>query len=260
MATTVKPQRRISRLSEIGRVATRHGFGYLIDRRRGNDNRQLADRGRRLREMLDELGPTFVKFGQLLSTRPDVMPPDIIAELRKLQDDVSPIPFADVRRVVEEELGLTIEQAFLSFDETPIAAASIGQVHRAMLPTGGEVVVKVQRPEAPAADRVGPAADALGGARRARARPLARLHRLRGARRRVRALDPAGARLPARGAERRDVPAQLRRLDRGRRAAGDLALLVGARAHARAASRGSSSPTSTSMRTRRSSGASSPTG
>ena len=146
---TAKPQRRIGRLSEIGRVATRHGFGYLIDRRRSNDNTQLADRGRRLREMLDELGPTFVKFGQLLSTRPDVMPPDIIAELRSLQDDVTPIAFADVRRVIEEEMGLTLEQAFLTFDETPIAAASIGQVHRATLPTGDEVVVKVQRPEAP---------------------------------------------------------------------------------------------------------------
>ena len=77
------------------------------------------------------------------------MPPDIIAELRKLQDDVSPIPFADVRRVIEEEMGLTLEQAFLTFDETPIAAASIGQVHRATLPTGEQVVVKVQRPEAP---------------------------------------------------------------------------------------------------------------
>ena len=145
----VRPQRRIGRLSEIGRVATRHGFGYFIDRRRGNDDTQLADRGRRLREMLDELGPTFVKFGQLLSTRPDVMPPDIVAELRGLQDDVTPIPFADVRRVIEEEMGLTIEQAFLAFDEAPIAAASIGQVHRATLPTGDAVVVKVQRPEAP---------------------------------------------------------------------------------------------------------------
>lgn len=145
----VRPQRRIGRLSEIGRVATRHGFGYFIDRRRGNDDTQLADRGRRLREMLDELGPTFVKFGQLLSTRPDVMPPDIVAELRGLQDDVTPIPFADVRRVIEEEMGLTIEQAFLAFDEAPIAAASIGQVHRVTLPTGDAVVVKVQRPEAP---------------------------------------------------------------------------------------------------------------
>ncbi len=145
----VRPKRRITRLSEIGRVATRHGFGYLIDRRRSNDNRRLADRGRRLREMLDELGPTFVKFGQLLSTRPDVMPQDIVVELRKLQDDVTPFPFADVARVIEEELGLTIEQAFISFEERPVAAASIGQVHRAVLPTGEEVVVKVQRPEAP---------------------------------------------------------------------------------------------------------------
>ncbi len=146
---TARPQRRIGRLSEIGRVATRHGFGYLVDRRRSNDDSQLADRGRRLREMLDELGPTFVKFGQLLSTRPDVMPPDVIVELRRLQDDVTPIAFSEVRRVVEEEIGLTIEQAFLSFDETPLAAASIGQVHRATLPTGDEVAVKVQRPEAP---------------------------------------------------------------------------------------------------------------
>src|SRR6476619_5629108 len=115
---TAKPQRRIGRLSEIGRVATRHGFGYMIDRRRSNDNTQLADRGRRLREMLDELGPTFVKFGQLLSTRPDVMPPDIINELRGLQDDVRPFPIADVEKVIEEDLGLTIGQLFAEFDET----------------------------------------------------------------------------------------------------------------------------------------------
>ena len=148
MATT-RPQRRIGRLSEIGRVATRHGFGYLIDRRRSNDDTHYADRGKRIREMLDELGPTFVKFGQLLSTRPDVMPPDIVAELRGLQDDVTPVPFEQIRGVIEGELGLTVEQAFLSFDETPIAAASIGQVHRATLPNGEEVAVKVQRPEAP---------------------------------------------------------------------------------------------------------------
>jgi ubiquinone biosynthesis protein len=141
-------QRTLSRVTEIGRVATRHGFGYLLDRRRSADSEQDGDRGRRLREMFDELGPTFVKFGQLLSTRPDVVPPDIIAELRKLQDDVSPVPMADVERVVKEELGLTVEQAFLDFDETPIAAASIGQVHRATLPNEVQVVVKVQRPNA----------------------------------------------------------------------------------------------------------------
>ncbi len=141
-------QRTLSRVTEIGRVATRHGFGYLLDRRRSSDGEGDADRGRRLREMFDELGPTFVKFGQLLSTRPDVVPPDIIAELRKLQDSVSPFPMVDVERVVGEELGLTVEQAFLEFEETPIAAASIGQVHRATLPNDVQVVVKVQRPNA----------------------------------------------------------------------------------------------------------------
>ncbi len=142
------PQRSFARVTEIGRVATRHGFGYLLDRRKA-EAQPDADRGRRLREMLDELGPTFVKFGQLLSTRPDLVPPDMIAELRKLQDEVSPFPIEDVERVVEAELGLTIERAFLDFEEKPIAAASIGQVHRATLPNNEEVVVKVQRPTAP---------------------------------------------------------------------------------------------------------------
>jgi ubiquinone biosynthesis protein len=77
-------QRNLARVTEIGRVATRHGFGYLLERRRAVDGEVDGDRGRRLREMLDELGPTFVKFGQLLSTRPDVVPPDMIVELRKL--------------------------------------------------------------------------------------------------------------------------------------------------------------------------------
>ena len=151
--------RNIGRLSEIAQVAVKHGFGYFFERHRLTDlfpwisrdgSRDTpSDRGRRLREMLDELGPTFVKFGQLLSTRPDIVPPDIVVELQKLQDDVRPIPFADVRRVIEEELGLTIEQAFLDFDEQPTAAASIGQVHHALLPNGERIAVKVQRPNAP---------------------------------------------------------------------------------------------------------------
>src|SRR5690349_12041653 len=99
--------------------------------------------------MLDELGPTFVKFGQLLSTRPDVVPPDIITELRSLQDDVRPFPFEDVERTIREELGQPIERLFTEFDDKALAAASIGQVHRATLPNGRRVVVKVQRPNAP---------------------------------------------------------------------------------------------------------------
>jgi ubiquinone biosynthesis protein len=152
--------RNLGRLSEIAQVAVRHGFGYwfethrladLFPRRgpRGELDDQPSERGKHLREMLDELGPTFVKFGQLLSTRPDVLPPDIIAELRGLQDDVRPFPFEDVERVVEEELGLSVDKLFPEFDERPIAAASIGQVHLATLPNGSPVAVKVQRPGAP---------------------------------------------------------------------------------------------------------------
>jgi len=147
MATRSK-QRNLGRLGEIAQVAVRHGFGYVVDGRRHDDG-DGSPRGRRLREMLDELGPTFVKFGQLLSTRPDVVPPDIVAELRGLQDDVRPFPYADVERTIQEELGQPVGRLFIEFDETPLAAASIGQVHRAMLPNGRRVVVKVQRPNAP---------------------------------------------------------------------------------------------------------------
>jgi len=146
----------LARLREIARVATKHGFGYMFSRRHGgtagdSDEETAEDRatrGRRLREMLEELGPTFVKFGQLLSTRPDVVPPDVVAELRKLQDSARPEPFEAIRAVVEQDLGLTLEQAFESFDPVPIGSASVGQVHVAQLPGGREVVVKVQRPDA----------------------------------------------------------------------------------------------------------------
>src|ERR671923_1260670 len=161
MATReARPQRTLGRLTEIAQVAVRHGFGYFLRRHRLGDlvpwgerepvDATVSDRGRRLREMLDELGPTFVKFGQLLSTRPDVVPPDIVVELRGLQEDVKPFPFEQVRVVLEAELELEVEQAFLEFDEVPLASASIGQVHRAVLPDGRRVAVKVQRPQAPA--------------------------------------------------------------------------------------------------------------
>ena len=155
-------QRNLGRMSEIAQVAVRHGFGYWLETHKLTDllpwprtpaaleaEASPTQRGRHLREMLDELGPTFVKFGQLLSTRPDIVPPDIIAELRGLQDDVTPFPFSEVERVIREELELPIEKLFTSFEEKPLAAASIGQVHRAVLPNGKRVAVKVQRPDAP---------------------------------------------------------------------------------------------------------------
>jgi ubiquinone biosynthesis protein len=156
------PPRNLGRLSEIAQVAVKHGFGYFLEanklrdvipwtRRPDLENGAAAgsQRGVHLRDMLDELGPTFVKFGQLLSMRPDVVPPDIVVELRSLQDDVRPFPFAEVEQTIVAELGQPIERLFLEFDEKPIAAASIGQVHKATLPNGKSVAVKVQRPGAP---------------------------------------------------------------------------------------------------------------
>src|SRR5213592_2573399 len=151
--------RNLGRISEIAQVAVRHGFGYFFETHRLTDllpgrtrvtpDGSPSERGQHLREMLDELGPTFVKFGQLLSTRPDIVPPDILTELQALQDDVRPFPYEDVERVIREDLELSVEQLFTEFEETPVAAASIGQVHRATLPNGHRVAVKVQRPNAP---------------------------------------------------------------------------------------------------------------
>jgi ubiquinone biosynthesis protein len=95
---------------------------------------------------LEDLGATFVKLGQILSTRPDLMPPDYQAELAKLQDAAPPVPSEAVQELLIEELGGTPEKVFAAFDEKPLAAASIGQAHAATLEDGTEVVVKVRRP------------------------------------------------------------------------------------------------------------------
>lgn len=149
--------RNLERLRQISEVAVRHGLGYLFERhnlwqaislRRRKVSPPPSQLGRHIREFLEELGPTFVKFGQLLSTRSDLIPHGIVAELVRLQDQVPPFPGEEARRVIEEDLGLTTERLFVSFDPVPLAAASIGQVHRAVLPGGVQVAVKVQRPDA----------------------------------------------------------------------------------------------------------------
>lgn len=108
--------------------------------------RESLSRAQRIRRALEELGPIFVKFGQCLSTRSDLLPKDILEELGKLQDQVPPFCGKQARKMIEQSIGLSIEEAFQTFDETPLASASIAQVHQATLKEGNEVVVKVLRP------------------------------------------------------------------------------------------------------------------
>ncbi len=148
------------RLFSINRVLTKHGLDELIFRTslfRGMRylaflspgtlaRRTHGSMGVRIRRTLEELGPIFIKFGQALSTRRDLLPEDIADELAKLQDDVPPFAGSDARKIIEKELGKSIEESFSAFDETPLASASVAQVHTAHLPDGQEVVIKVLRP------------------------------------------------------------------------------------------------------------------
>ncbi len=164
---TIRKIRRISRTyrnlrryEQIIRIIFKFGLGDLIDTLHINNFFRLGlkffsrrevklenhTRAERVRLAFEELGPTFIKLGQILSTRPDLISLEYLTELAKLQDNVPPFPYEEVENIVREELGGEIGDIFQSFDPTPLAAASIGQVHQAVTPAGHKVVVKVQRP------------------------------------------------------------------------------------------------------------------
>ncbi len=152
--------REIARFQEIARVFIRHGFGWAYSQLKLRRELQVElagmeltkatvaspDTGKRLVAAFNELGPTFVKLGQILSTRTDLLPEGITAELATLQDSVTEIPLSDIESQLVKELGTDWRAQFETFDETPLASASIAQVHRATLASGQEVVLKVQRP------------------------------------------------------------------------------------------------------------------
>lgn len=138
----------LGRATEIAAIMARHGLKELFGRSRAAGEDSTRARARRLRSALEELGPTFAKLGQILSTRPDLLPPEFIEELSTLQDSVAPLTQEQVVQVMEEELGVPWEDVFESIVTEPMAAGTIAEVHRAVLATGERVVVKVQRPTA----------------------------------------------------------------------------------------------------------------
>jgi ubiquinone biosynthesis protein len=146
------------RVRDIALVLIGHGLGHFVERWNVQDRsilRKLVEKRTeaepltifaRTSKALQDLGPTFVKLGQILSTRPDLVPQALCDELMALQDNVSPITLAEARQVLEESLGVPVEEVFDDFSAEPLASASIAQVHTARLKTGEEVVVKIQRP------------------------------------------------------------------------------------------------------------------
>ena len=154
--------KNIKRIREIIGVLMKYGLEDIIVnstlRNFVSESRRLSwsrkdkpvfeySRWERIRMVCEELGPTFVKLAQVMSNRPDMLPAPLIAELEKLQDNVAPFPYQQVKQIIEKEMGRSMDEIYESFEETPLASASIGQVHKAVLKNGQKVVVKVQRPE-----------------------------------------------------------------------------------------------------------------
>lgn len=156
MQTFTNHYRHIQRYRQIINVVSKHGLGYLLDltglknplrfSKKPINRPAYPSTAVRVKMVLEELGPTFIKLGQLLSMRPDLLPPDYLTQLEKLQERVTPVNFEQIRQIIENDLKLPLADLFSQIDSNPIAAASIEQVHSACLLTGEAVVVKVQRP------------------------------------------------------------------------------------------------------------------
>ena len=151
----------INRYREIAKQISKSGFGYIIEEigldkvislprklllRQGNKEVLEKTYAERIRLFIESMGTTFIKLGQIASTRGDLLPPELIKELEKLQSHVAPFPAEVARSTIEESLGASIDEIFMIFDDEPVGSASIGQVHRAILQSGEDVAVKVQRP------------------------------------------------------------------------------------------------------------------
>ncbi len=156
----LKKYHHFQRYREISQVFIKNGLGFLLDyfdlkrfapiKRRIKDDKKDVERAslpKRLRKVLEELGPTYVKLGQLLSTRPDILPPRYIKEFRKLQDEVAPASFDKIKPILQKELGENLDEIFASIEEEAQAGASIAQTHRAVLKSGQSVILKIQRPD-----------------------------------------------------------------------------------------------------------------
>ncbi|MFJ1627603.1 ABC1 kinase family protein [Marinilactibacillus psychrotolerans] len=133
------------RLKEIASVLASYGFGHIYNTRIRSRNKEQD--AKNLRKAFEELGPSFIKIGQIISTRRDLLPSNYIQELSKLRDDAPPFSYNEMRRIFEKDLGLSFEEVFLYVDEKPLASASVAQVHKAKLKSGENVIIKVQRPE-----------------------------------------------------------------------------------------------------------------